>query len=242
MHSAFASGYCDWPTLQSRIGEWPLYHYAVHFWPHHVIYSGDALDEKTWLLLQLFFKTRESGIGGSYAAWVVTLTPSIKLKDMLDTQPLYFAASFGIESLIRKILDTDPNLDIEAPGGRYGSSPLQVASFRNRTAAVKLLLEANANPMSQNRGGQSCLFWAVLRKHTEISNLLQSHGATLTQEDKKRLGRMQANTKQTGKVSIQHQRESLDTSSPAFTPWSWKLKALITRRAKLDGLHSETEG
>jgi hypothetical protein len=38
---------------------------------------------------------------------------------MLGTQPLYFAASFGIESLIRKILGTDPNLDIEAPGDRY---------------------------------------------------------------------------------------------------------------------------
>lgn len=190
LHSAFASGKCDWKTLQKRLREWPLYHYAVHFWPHHVICSGDTLDEKTWLLLQQFFRTRESGIGGSYAAWVTALVFDINVRDLLDTEPLYFAASFGITSLVRKLLKTDPYLDIEALGGRGGSSPLQVACFRERTDTVKLLLEANANPMSLNRAGESCLLWAALWDYSEILELLQKHGAILTEGDKKRLSKM----------------------------------------------------
>jgi len=131
----------------------------------------------------------------------VALVPKIAVRDLLATQPLYFAASFGITSLISKMLETDPNLDIEAPGGRAGSSPLHVASFRTRTEAVKLLLEANANPMSRNRNGQSCLFWATFWKHSEILELLQSHGAILTEDDKNRLA-ITRSTRKFGKSSI----------------------------------------
>ncbi|KAE9371550.1 hypothetical protein N431DRAFT_484077 [Stipitochalara longipes BDJ] len=183
LHPAFASGYCDWPTLQNRIKDWPLYYYAVHFWPQHVIYAGDMLDEQTWLLLQRLFRTRESGIGGNYAAWVVALVPHFKLKDILATQPLYFAASFGVTSLIRKLLDTDPNLDIEARGGRAGSSPLHVATFRNRTAAVKLLLEANANPMSQNRFGETKGVGTCIRSSTAGAAICDDSASRASDED-----------------------------------------------------------
>jgi Ankyrin repeats (3 copies) len=198
LHSAFAIGYSDRTALRNRSKEWPLYHYAVNFWPHHIIYSGNDLDEKTWLLLQRFFRTRESGIGGNYAAWVSALAPNIAVKDLLATQPLYFAASFGITSLITKLLETDPHLEIDAPGGRGASSPLLVATFRNHAAAVKLLLEANANPMSRDRAGRSCLFWATFGGLDEVLKLLQTFGATLTESDKKKLDIMQGMKNRTG--------------------------------------------
>ncbi len=119
----------------------------------------------------------------------MALMPKSAVKDLLATQPLYFATSFGITSLVRKLLETDSNLDIEAPGGRVASSPLQVACFRGLTATVKLLLEANADPMSRNQAGTSCLFWATFWRHSEISELLQSYCATFTNDDRKRLDR-----------------------------------------------------
>jgi len=67
------------------------------------------------------------------------------------------------------------------------SSPLQVAIFRNHVDAAKVLLEAGADPMVVNQLGESHLYWAIGKHHTECRLLLESHGATLTRTDRKRL-------------------------------------------------------
>ena len=121
-HSAFASGYCDQAVLRTRIKEWPLYYYATYFWPFHVKASGQILDDGTWQLLQYFFQTKKIANGGNFAAWVVALTADIDLQRIQNTQPLFYAASFGVTSLIQKLLESDPKIDIEAPGGLYGIS------------------------------------------------------------------------------------------------------------------------
>jgi hypothetical protein len=189
LQPAFASGYCDENGILARNREWPLFHYAVHFWPFHVTISGDVLDDITWHLLLRFFRTKNAANGGNFAAWAVALTPDIALKNIHYTQPLYYAASFGITSLIRKLLDTNPEIDIDAPGGRFECSPLQVATFRHHQTAVKMLLEAGADPMSLNVRGESCLYWAVVQGHVEAEDLLKSYGATLTSRDIRLLNR-----------------------------------------------------
>jgi hypothetical protein len=183
LHSAFALGYCNEAVLRRCIKEWPLYHYATHFWPFHVRASGDILDDGIWQLLGLFFDTKKTAKGGNFATWVVALTPDIPLEAVQRTQPLYYAASFGITSLIRKLLESDADIDIEAPGGRFASPPLQVAAYRNHPTAVELLLEVGADPMALNGQGDSCLHWAILRGHMEVQRLLRSYGATLTLQD-----------------------------------------------------------
>ena len=184
-HSAFAGGYCKWDVLQSRLSQWPLYQYAAHFWPFHVNESPAALDDGIWSLLQRFFETKNRARGGNYAAWVVALTPNIALDSLQKTQPLYYAASFGITSLVQKLITSDPRLNVDAPGGRFESSPLQVAGYRHHPVTVKLLLESKANPMSCNRQGESCLLWATLRYDPEVQTLLRDHGATWTSQDNK---------------------------------------------------------
>jgi hypothetical protein len=181
-----------WNThgLQSASIAWPLYHYAAHFWPYHVKASGGNLNKTTWHLIQCFFRTKHDTNGNNFAAWALYLQPGISMKRVMRTQPLYYAASFGITPLIRKLLDSDPDINIEASGGRYESSPLQVAAYRNHPEAVKLLLEAGANPMALNRPGQSSLYWAIVRDHPEVCALLKSYGAALTEEDIDRLCRL----------------------------------------------------
>ena len=179
----FAVGYCKWIDLAHRLEKWPLYHYAAHFWPLHVKASAGVLDDKTWFLLQRFFNTRGASTGGNFVAWIVALTPDITRTKAKETHPLYYAASFGITSLIRKLLDSNPGLDVNAPGGRFCSSPLQVAGYRDHPAAVEMLLQANADPMAVNSQNESCLFWAVLRRHKEVRKLLEDHGAKWTSTD-----------------------------------------------------------
>jgi len=182
MQPSFASGHCDWNQLKTRLEQWPLYYYAAHYWPFHVEASIE-LDEETWGLIQQFFNTRKSHKGGNYAAWAGSLTPDIDEPSLRHTQPLYYAASFGITSLIKKLLATDPGLNVNALGGRFDSPPVQVAVYRNHPAAVKLLLDANANPMIPNSQGESCWLWAYLRRHTEVQKILSEYGVKRTKAD-----------------------------------------------------------
>jgi hypothetical protein len=182
-HPAFSLGYCDEAALRRCIKEWPLYNYATHFWPFHVRASGSILDNVTWQLLQLFFNTKNMTNGGNFATWGVALTPDIELEAMKRTHPLYYAASFGLTSLIQKLLESNQNIDIEAPGGRFASPPLQVAAYRNHPNAVKLLLEAGANPMRLNDQRESTLYWATVRGHIEVQELLLSYRAELTSQE-----------------------------------------------------------
>jgi ankyrin repeat domain-containing protein 50 len=190
LQPAFASGYCDENGILTRNIEWPLFRYAVHFWPFHVKRSGEILNDTTWHLLQRFFGTKNATNGGNFASWAVALTPNIALEEVQCTQPLYYAASFGITSLIRKLLDSNPEIAIDAVGGRHRSPPLQAAAFRDHPAAVKLLLEAGADPMGLNEYGDSCLFWAIAREHVEVQDLLESYGATLRPLDRHLLNRI----------------------------------------------------
>jgi hypothetical protein len=187
LHPAFALGYCDYDGIAKRKKDWPLYRYAVHFWPFHIKASDELLDNVTWHLLKQFFRTKETANGGNFAAWAVAFIPDTRLADIKYTQPLFYAASFGITSLIRKLLESDPDIEIDAPGGRYDSPPLHAAAYRNHSAAVKLLLEAGADPIAPNSLGESSLFWATVRDHIKVQRLLKSYGATFTQHDLRQL-------------------------------------------------------
>ncbi|MCJ1248004.1 hypothetical protein MMC30_005219 [Trapelia coarctata] len=134
--------------LQFQLKEQPLLHYAAHLWPYHVNAAGNTIEDETWRLVQQFFATKALKHGGNFAAWIVTLTPGVSLDIIKSTHPLYYAPSFGIASVVQKLLETDKFIDIEARGGRFGSPALQVACYRNHPKTVKILLEAGADPMS----------------------------------------------------------------------------------------------
>lgn len=188
LQPSFATDQFHKQHLMDRLNRYPLYHYAAHFWPFHIEASGNNdIDDKTWRLLVQFFDTRNTRNGGNYVAWVLALTPGIKTALAIRTQPLYYAASFGNTSLIRKLLSSDPSLDINATGSRFDSTALQVAVYRNHPAAVKLLLECNADPAKANKLGESCLFWAVLRRHGEVQKILEEQAVKWTEADAYRL-------------------------------------------------------
>lgn len=178
-----ATGRCRWDVHKGRVEVWPLYNYAVQFWPFHIRAAGENLDEQTWNILQRFFATKSNPLGGAYGAWQKALAPDISPARAGRTQPLYYAASFGMTAVVRKLLEQVPNIDVDALGGRRGSSALQVACYRNYPAVVKLLLDAHADPLLRNDVGETCLYWAKRQKHHEIQTLLEEHGAKFAQEN-----------------------------------------------------------
>jgi hypothetical protein len=186
LHSAFQGGVCyNYTAFKSRLFRWPLLHYAAHFWPHHVEGAGEEVPEQTWQLITRFFNTRNLPRLGNFGAWAVTLTPDIRQDDLQNTTMLYYAASFGATSLVRKLLTSEdgPRL-LNQRGGRYQSTPIQVASFRGRFEVVKILLEAGASLDFSYVSGGSALYWAAGGGHTAIRNLIESYGATLTAHEK----------------------------------------------------------
>ncbi|KAK4210364.1 hypothetical protein QBC37DRAFT_35843 [Rhypophila decipiens] len=68
----------------------------------------------------------------------------------MTTHPLYYASSFGYGGLVEVMLKYDKSAiaNIDAPGGRAGSTALLIACFRCHLEAATLLVETGANPIT----------------------------------------------------------------------------------------------
>ena len=137
----------------------------------------------TALLLYFFRTHRDSNRGGgAFSAWVQACFPKAT-HNVEDSTPLYYAARYGLLSIVRMILETDHGMfDIETMGGSYGSTPLHVAAWLGRTEVVRELLEAGADPTEVNDEGKTGLVWAVLFGYKEIEVMLRDKGAKLDEE------------------------------------------------------------
>ncbi|KID83173.1 Ankyrin repeat-containing domain protein [Metarhizium guizhouense ARSEF 977] len=135
------SSFVNWRRLQD---DHPLLGYAACFWAVHA--TSYTIDDADRRLINQFFKTAKLLRGGNFGFWVQTLIPDVDPEVITATNPLYYAASFGLTPVVKAILDSVPDLEIDAPGGRCSSTPLFVACWRQQYEVAKLLLEAGANP------------------------------------------------------------------------------------------------
>ena len=184
----FAEGHCGWRGLEIRCRTFPLYRAAVFQFPTHIGTVDDRgenhVDNKTKQLVQKLFSTRQNPNGGNYAAWVGGLIPEAATDTFVNTPPLYYAASFGMTSIVKMLLADMPKSEIDIKGGRAQSTPLHVACFRGQMKVVKLLLEAGADPNSTNCKGESCLYWVRdtgNSDYDEIYDLLIEYGVKIVE-------------------------------------------------------------
>jgi len=85
--------------------------------------------------------------------------------------PLHYAATAADVRIIRLLLDHDAYLDAESPNG---TTPLMMAAMYGSPAAVKVLLEAGADPSIQNNLGLSALDFANQVKRQDSAALIQA--------------------------------------------------------------------
>ncbi|KAJ6157789.1 hypothetical protein N7470_005381 [Penicillium chermesinum] len=126
------------------IAQYRFIRYAAHYWADHA--ASCELGEAEQKLVKRFFDTGKLPRRGNFGVWVQTLIPGVDASVIEMTQPLYYAASFGMMSVVKAILASDSELDIDAPGGRVGATALFAASNRHNYAVAEVLLQAGADP------------------------------------------------------------------------------------------------
>jgi hypothetical protein len=173
----FSSGYQGREIQDARLREWPLLDYAARFCGLHLRIVENDLDQSARNLFHKLLSTHILPNGGNFGSLVGTVWRAATQDSIETTKPLYFAASYGLVSVVRLLLSDVAATDLEARGGRFGSSPLQVASYHGNTECVRLLLAAGADPNSTNRLNETSLYWARRFGSVEIVDLLRSYGA-----------------------------------------------------------------
>ena len=178
MLPAFSSGCCsNQRELQQRLDSWPLLTYIAETLFDH-LELADLSDAAFQDIVLRFFATHRLPRGGNFGAWVQAFIPKTTY-NIESSTPLYYAARFGLVRLVRLILQTQGTVDLEKPGGVYGSTPLHVAAWAGRPAVVKELLDAGANAKESNFEGENGLYWATECGDEIIARMLRDAGATL---------------------------------------------------------------
>lgn len=83
--------------------------------------------------------------------------------------PLHYAATGGHLAILSLLLDNHAYIDAESPNG---STPLMMAAMYGTPQAVKLLLEAGADPLLKNQQALTAVDFARRANRTESVDLL----------------------------------------------------------------------
>ncbi|KAH1500083.1 hypothetical protein KXW25_006999 [Aspergillus fumigatus] len=166
----------DLRSLTKRRKTYPLLKYAAENWASHCSPSwppGYPLVDAEMDGILSFFDTRHLPGGGNYTSWTQMLLSEAPAEQARRTEPLYYAASYGILPLVDRLIQSGAN--VNAAGGRNDATPLIVACFRGQEATVQRLLEAGADPIIQDAAEMCSLEWAVRRQHRGTVEILLSH-------------------------------------------------------------------
>lgn len=169
----FDSGPCaDTDEVYSLYRRYSFLRYASRNWALHAQNLQD-LGEPLWAVLNPFLFSSNFG-RGNFLAWVQLLIPSSK--NISQTPPLYYAASFGLIAVVKYILEA--GADVEGHGGRCGATPINIASYRGYKDVVKLLLEYGADPFANDEGfiGRNAIEWAFHKRHLPVLEILSGLG------------------------------------------------------------------
>ncbi len=83
--------------------------------------------------------------------------------------PLHYAATGGHLPILSLLLENHAYIDAESPNG---STPLMMAAMYGTPQAVKLLVEAGADPLLKNQQGLTAIDFARRASRTEAVDLL----------------------------------------------------------------------
>ena len=83
------------------------------------------------------------------------------------------AAENGHDTVIPLLLEADAQIDAQRNGD--GGTPLILASYYGKEAAVRELLKGNPNLDLKNKDGKTALDWARGSNYQSIVNLLVDH-------------------------------------------------------------------
>jgi len=95
--------------------------------------------------------------------------------------PLYYAASFGLDKTLELLIAQGVRVD--APGSRNGGTALHAAVLRQIVPAMKVLLDAGADPENPDFQGHSPLDSAISWRNKEVIQMLAQYGADIDSDE-----------------------------------------------------------
>ncbi|KAJ5220394.1 hypothetical protein N7468_009598 [Penicillium chermesinum] len=141
----FRSGYVgSIDAMVERDEDYPFLDYAANFWTVHC--QSHSLDDQGAKAILRLFDLWHLPRRGNYGTWAQAIAPENDVERIESSNPLYYAARFGLSDVLKELLKDASLEDIECPGGRFGSTPFFVACWMGHFDTAELLLEAGANP------------------------------------------------------------------------------------------------
>ena len=157
-----------------RLQQFPFLKYAASAWPYHAQLGfsplsknsreeSKATDDETMAVILEFFHPRRRA---NFIAWVQVINANYNFKwDIYprNATPLYYAASFGLDSVVERLLSSPEfnGTDLNAPGSRYGGTPVHAAAYRQHSSTLRILLDAGANAAKADFNGVTPLHSAA---------------------------------------------------------------------------------
>jgi len=168
---------------EDRLKRLPMLKYIATAWPYHIraaAAEGGELDEA---VAQFWHPDSRS----SFMSWVQVINASANFMWNIYPSwatPLYYAASFGLTGAVQSLLASDEGRrDLNAPGSRFGGTPLHAAAIRNHVDIMRLLMDAGASPAKADLNGVAPLHSAAVRGLPDAVRLLLQYGAPTDVED-----------------------------------------------------------
>jgi hypothetical protein len=175
----FASGPVASSMLfEERLRRYPLLEYAALAWPEHVRHAGQP-SELNERIYQFFSPASRN----HFMSWIQVLNGYGLDRNIgwkyynLDSTPLYYAASFGLDKTVRALIKD--GVEINAPGGRLGATAFHAAVIRSHREVMDILLDAGADINKHDFIKIAPLDSAVSDGDLEIIKFLLEHGADI---------------------------------------------------------------
>lgn len=167
----------DW---ESRLTSHPLLRHAAKGWTYYTRQAQPSTELKE--ATTRFFSSESSAI---FMSWIQILNSNwiFEWKDYpRHATPLYYAASFGLEEVVASLIEK--NVDVNAPGSRFGGTALHGAALREHVPIMEALLKAGADPSRADFNNVTPLHTATRVGNAEVIKLLLKYGASKTAPDK----------------------------------------------------------
>jgi len=161
----------------------PLFSYAVQYWVEHTQF-GDVASQNQTVMEHLFNPNKR------HLAWIwmrdVDRGRNAKVDDC-PPNPLYYAAFYGFNGLVKHLITQHPQL-LNAKGGYYGT-PLHAASYKGHVEAMTELIEAKPGADVKATNGTNsktplhAAYYGGGRRRRHAMDLLLENGAEVDAKD-----------------------------------------------------------
>jgi hypothetical protein len=175
--------------FEARLLRHPFLDHASRWWASYARNANSSSEELNKRALQFF----SSSCRPQFMSWLQIIcsgvildrkaeyrTPMEYRKRAWDSYPknatsLYYAASFGLEHVVRALLAQ--GAEVDAVSGRLGATAFHAAALRGHVQVMDILFQKGADPNRADSIKKTPLHSAALMGNVEASRYLLEHGA-----------------------------------------------------------------